>query len=320
MNFDLEYTTYGLENSINATLNNPTLLALSGVCGLASLVLSVLMIVSIWKIFDKAGKPGWASLIPIYNIIVLFQVAGMNPLNILLLFIPIANIIVLIKLYIGIGKKFNKGTGFILGLIFLGVFFFPILAFGDAVYEGNENLEKKDDSLKTTTPNDNKNNVLEGGLTNNGIEVESSNNIPTEGAVSNNENTSEPVVTNEVPVTGLSGVGVENGEAPTNDVPVVENDNVNNIISEAPTSNEPVLDLGNTNTVNENTAINEGTVSETINNVEPTEVVPFPDPIINTNESEASTGDLGNQKLCKTCGTPLPEIVSICPNCGSDNE
>ena len=71
-------------------------------------VISIFMIICIWKINKKAGKPGWASIIPIYNIIVLFEIAQINPIMILLLFVPIANIIVTFKLYIEIAKKFNK--------------------------------------------------------------------------------------------------------------------------------------------------------------------------------------------------------------------
>ena len=100
-----------------------------------SLAISVLAIVAMWKIFTKADKPGWASIVPVYNIIVLFQICGMNPLLILLLFIPIANVVVYIMALIKLAGKFGKGGGFAAGLIFINYKFMLILAFGDAEYQ-----------------------------------------------------------------------------------------------------------------------------------------------------------------------------------------
>lgn len=100
-----------------------------------SLAISVLAIVAMWKIFTKADKPGWASIVPVYNIIVLFQICGMNPLLVLLLFIPIANVVVYIMALIKLAGKFGKGGGFAAGLIFFNFIFMLILAFGDAEYQ-----------------------------------------------------------------------------------------------------------------------------------------------------------------------------------------
>jgi len=100
------------------------------------LAVIVLMIVSMWKVFTKAGQPGWACIVPIYNIIVMLQIADKPLWWIILFFIPIANIIIPIMVNIAIAEKFGKGTGFGIGLAFLGFIFFPILAFGDAQYSG----------------------------------------------------------------------------------------------------------------------------------------------------------------------------------------
>jgi hypothetical protein len=97
-------------------------------------IFAILMIVSFWMIFEKAGQPGWASIIPIYNIIVLLQVAGKPIWWIILLLIPFVNIIFLIMIYHGISVNFGKDTGFTVGLVLLPVIFFPILAFGSATY------------------------------------------------------------------------------------------------------------------------------------------------------------------------------------------
>ena len=98
------------------------------------LAIIVLVIAGMWKVFVKAGKPGWACIVPIYNIIVLLEIAGRPLWWIILLFIPIANFIVLILIALDIAKAFGKGTGFGLGLAFLGFIFYPILGFSDATY------------------------------------------------------------------------------------------------------------------------------------------------------------------------------------------
>ena len=100
------------------------------------LAVIALMIVSLWKVFTKAGQPGWACIVPIYNIIIMLQIADKPLWWIILFFIPIANIIIPIMVNIAIAEKFGKGAGFGIGLSFLGFIFFPILAFGDAQYSG----------------------------------------------------------------------------------------------------------------------------------------------------------------------------------------
>ena len=100
------------------------------------IAICVLEIIATWKIFTKAGEAGWKSIIPIYNIIVLFKIVGMNPWMILLLLVPIANIVVMILFNIKLAKAFGKGGGFAAGLIFLNTIFTLILGFGSAEYVG----------------------------------------------------------------------------------------------------------------------------------------------------------------------------------------
>ena len=99
------------------------------------LVIVLLMIVSLWIIVSKAGRPGVSQIIPIWNIIELVRIAG-KPLwwVIIILLIPIANLVLLIMVYHGISKAFGKDAGFTVGLVLLPVIFFPILAFGKATY------------------------------------------------------------------------------------------------------------------------------------------------------------------------------------------
>jgi hypothetical protein len=101
-----------------------------------SVILTVLMIVTMWIIYTKAGKPGWACIIPIYNVIVLLEIVGKPWWWLLLMLIPLVNIVVAVIIYHNLSLSFGKGVGFTIGLMLLSIIFFPILAFGDAVYLG----------------------------------------------------------------------------------------------------------------------------------------------------------------------------------------
>ena len=100
------------------------------------LAIIVLFIVGLWKTFAKAGKPGWAAIIPIYNAIVLLEIVGKPIWWIILMFIPVVNFIVAIIVMVELAKVFGKGVGFAVGMIFLGFIFVPILGFGSAQYQG----------------------------------------------------------------------------------------------------------------------------------------------------------------------------------------
>lgn len=95
----------------------------------------LLMIAAAWKVFTKAGEPGWAAIVPIYNLIVLLKIAGKPAWWFLLMLIPVVNFVVLIIMLIALAKNFGKGTGFAMGLLFLGPIFLPVLAWGDAKYQ-----------------------------------------------------------------------------------------------------------------------------------------------------------------------------------------
>ncbi len=103
---------------------------------LFALGITVVLIIAQWKIFTKAGKPGWASIVPIYNIIVLLEIVGKPTWWILLFLIPCVNIVFLVWTINLLSKSFGKDEGFTVGLLLLGFIFYPILAFGDAVYVG----------------------------------------------------------------------------------------------------------------------------------------------------------------------------------------
>ncbi len=98
------------------------------------LALFILTIVSMWKVFEKAGQPGWASIVPIYNLYIMCKMVNKPGWWVVLLFIPIANIVFGIMLLHAISLAFGKGVGFTVGLVLLSIVFFPILAFSDATY------------------------------------------------------------------------------------------------------------------------------------------------------------------------------------------
>jgi hypothetical protein len=102
------------------------------------IAVAVLEIVAIWFVFVKAGEPGWAILIPIYNLLVMIKIAGKPWWFILLMLIPIVNLVIAILVLHGISTNFGKDVGFTIGLILLSCIFFPILGFGKAQYVGDK--------------------------------------------------------------------------------------------------------------------------------------------------------------------------------------
>ncbi len=95
-----------------------------------------IMLGSLWKVFTKAGHPGWAAIVPIYNVYIMLMIAKKEAWWIILFFIPVVSFIVAILVSIEIAKAFGKGAGFGLGLAFFPFIFYPILGFGSATYQG----------------------------------------------------------------------------------------------------------------------------------------------------------------------------------------
>jgi hypothetical protein len=96
------------------------------------LAIAILVIAGFWKTFAKAGEPGWAAIIPIFNTYILLKIAGRPWWWLVLYFIPIVSLVVWIVVAIDIAKAFGKGTGFGVGLALLPFIFFPVLGFSDA--------------------------------------------------------------------------------------------------------------------------------------------------------------------------------------------
>jgi hypothetical protein len=138
------YDAYSSSNAATA--------AIFGVLFIPMLIVSVIMIIAFWKIFTKAGKPGWAAIIPIYNVIVLLEIVGKPVWWIILFLIPCVNIIFGIWTINLLSKSFGQSEGFTIGMLLLGVVFYPILAFGNYQYMGPAAAEAKGKWMPPPSP------------------------------------------------------------------------------------------------------------------------------------------------------------------------
>lgn len=125
-------------NSVTSSdvLNNA--MAIFGVIWIFCLAICVFMLVVYWKIYKKAGEPGWACLVPFYSSYVLFKIAFGNGWYFLLSLIPFVNVVASAILSFKLAKAFGKDIGWGFGLLFLSIVFYPLLAFGNATYIGVE--------------------------------------------------------------------------------------------------------------------------------------------------------------------------------------
>jgi hypothetical protein len=112
------------------------MIAAFGIIMFFYLALIVVLIAAQWKIYSKAGQPGWSCIIPFYNWYIMTKIIGKPGWWVLMYFIPIVNIIFLIWSINLLSKSFGKDEGFTVGLLLLGIIFYPILGFGSAQYIG----------------------------------------------------------------------------------------------------------------------------------------------------------------------------------------
>ena len=127
----MQYQTTGLSPDQAAGMA-----AFTGVYSLVMLGIAVLGIIAVWKIFTKAGEPGWYAIIPIWNTIVLLKIVGRPAWWIVLLLVPLVNFVVLLMVMNDLSKSFGQGMGFTIGLVLLSFVFMLILGFGKATYVG----------------------------------------------------------------------------------------------------------------------------------------------------------------------------------------
>ena len=108
-----------------------------GVYGICALLFAVLIIAGMWRTFVKAGRPGWAAIIPIYNIYVLLQIVGRPGWWLILFFIPFVNIVIALLVSIDLAKSFGKSAAWGIVLLFIfNAIGYLLLGFSDAQYKG----------------------------------------------------------------------------------------------------------------------------------------------------------------------------------------
>jgi len=121
-----------METHYESTLSSGAIAAII----ICSLVFGVFLLIAQWKVFVKAGQPGWGCIIPILNIYFMTKIGGKPGWWTILCLIPGVNIVIAIWLLNMVAKSFGKDEGFTLGLLFLGIIFWPILGFGSSKYLG----------------------------------------------------------------------------------------------------------------------------------------------------------------------------------------
>ena len=102
---------------------------------LIALVLRLIIVAGSWKMFSKAGKPGWAAIIPVYHFVVVLEITGKPIWWLLLLLVPLLNLFIVIMVALALAERFGKTPGFAVGVLLLPFIFIPILGFGDATYQ-----------------------------------------------------------------------------------------------------------------------------------------------------------------------------------------
>jgi len=329
-------------------------------------IIGLIAIISYAKIFTKAGKPWWASIVPIYNTIVMIEIAKLPLWYIALFFVPIANVYAIFKINIEMAKKFGKGIGFGVGMTLLSIIFIPLLAFSDNKYEGDDVISQNENN-QFDANNVINNNVSENNATvvapvgnvtleNNPfvpvidsvsvepapVSVEPVESIPMEPAPVSAEPvesipmeptpvSAEPAESILMEPTPVSAEPIENipmeptpvSAEPVESIPVepapVSVEPIESIpVEPAPVSAEPIENIP-VEPITEVNAFN--MAPET--NIEPlvTETVNETIPELNIDNTIQLASNLAeDKKVCKNCGNELPDIVSICPNCGTDNE
>lgn len=148
-----DYADYNLTYADAATIGTigGALAGMMMTFTLIGLAIAVVQIIAMWKIYTKAGQEGWKAIIPIYNFVILFKIAGLSPWLILCYFAAVIPVIggfvtlgMTIYLAYNLAKAFGKGGGFTVGLVLLAPVFYMILGFGNAQYIGNNNTEVKE--------------------------------------------------------------------------------------------------------------------------------------------------------------------------------
>ena len=217
--YDYSYAYGDVDTTVAGILGGFAIFGLIVV--IISIATSILMLVSQWKIYKKAGKQGWECLIPVYNIIVLLQIVELPMWYLALFFVPFANIYAMFKIFIELAHKFGKSTGFGVLTAFFSVICLPILAFGkNNVYNGSNNQQNNNVNMQTTQYTPNNMNAYQNPTPN----------------MENNSNTQQPFMFNQ-------NINTEINPIPA--VQNVENNNFNNPATSMNTMVQPSMPEAN---------------------------------------------------------------------------
>ena len=135
MDYSYDYTYTATELGEGAAVVVGTLLVFS----FFFFVIGLVMLISMWKIFRKAGKQGWEAIIPIYNMVILLDIVKLPMWYVIMFFIPVINFVFMIITYVNLAKAFGKDTVFAILLLFIPIIGFPMLAFGKSKYVYDSN-------------------------------------------------------------------------------------------------------------------------------------------------------------------------------------
>lgn len=123
-------------SSSSADMSSGLVAAMLGMFLIPWIVVTIISIIGKWKVFEKAGKPGWASLIPIYSTIVLLEIIGKPIWWVFLILFPCTSLIFYIWATNLLSKSYGQSEGFTIGLLLLPLIFYPMLGFGNYKYLG----------------------------------------------------------------------------------------------------------------------------------------------------------------------------------------
>ena len=101
------------------------------------------MLIAVGVAYGRAGRPGWAAIIPYYNLVVLSRVAGKPGWWCILLLIPVVNIVFMVLVAHGVSRNFGFGAGMTVLQIFIPVVAMPILGFGNMGVPGLSRERRK---------------------------------------------------------------------------------------------------------------------------------------------------------------------------------
>ena len=222
-------TTYGVSQSVGIF---GVIAAIGTIFWIVIFAVLVLQIIAMWKLFKKAGKPGWASLVPIYNTYIMCEIGEKAWWYVLLTFVPVVNIFALFMIYYGIAKKFGKEIGFAIGMFLLPPIFFMILGFGKSSIAVDENVNDiSDDNIENFATDINVN--------------ENQDTQKIEEAVINNNNSEN---FQDTPNQGYQAPTFENTNMQNNNLQMnnsIMNNQFSSVVNEAPTMSAPVQPVVN---------------------------------------------------------------------------